>query len=186
MARLQSLFTYKFMMPFETQVQFFKTFILPFFDYCSSLFIYMSKTLLNRFNRFFNDCIFKMLRIKVHNLDIEQQANVLNNYNLQPFYFRIIERFAIFSKKIMNDNILNNIKEKLLIRTNIHGLRTFDMYNVPKNVTLDGKRRISIFLPKFLNKIMKNSHNNTFKDLIEHFYTNMNSFYTLFIECIKN
>ena len=86
----------------------------------------------------------------------------------------------------MNDNILNNIKEKLLIRTNIHGLRTFDMYNVPKNVTLDGKRRISIFLPKFLNKIMKNSHNNTFKDLIEHFYTNMNSFYTLFIEYIKN
>ena len=186
-ARLYSLHK-NFLIPIETKVQFFKTFLLPFFDYCSSLFIYMCKTLLNRFNRFFNCCIFRLFKLNLHNMNINEQANVLAQYNLCPYYYRIIERFAVFSKKIMDNFILNNIKCKLIIKINAYNLRekTYEKYNVPKHALNDGKRRISIFLPKFLNKILKNSYNNSFSQLKKHILSNMNTFYNEFIECLKN
>jgi hypothetical protein len=42
----RKLFSYKklFYLSFTTKVQFFKTFILPHFDYCFSLYIYFTKT----------------------------------------------------------------------------------------------------------------------------------------------
>ena len=183
-ARLHSLCLYKFLQSYETLIRFFKTFILPFFDYCSSLFIYMSKTLLTRFNRFFCKCIYKLLKLNIHNLNIEEQANILANYNIRPYFYRLIERFAIFSKKIMINDILSNIKDKLQTRTNKFNVRTFDSFKVPKNITFDGKRRISVFLPKFLNKILKNSYNNSYSDLKKHFSSNMKTFYVQFMECI--
>ena len=188
-ARLYSMHKL-FLLPFNTRVQFLKTFLLPFFDYCSTLFIYMCKTLLNRFNRFFNCCVYQMLKINIHSESIEKQAEILKKYNITPFYYRLIERFAVFSRKIMKNIILTNIKEKLVIRNTTYLLRSnqCDLFVVPKHAILEGKRRLSIFLPKFINKIMKNSYENkTSKKFLKYISNNIEKdFYVKFIECIKN
>ncbi len=38
-----------FYLPFSVKMQFFKTFILPFFDYCSTIYIYFPKKLFKKY-----------------------------------------------------------------------------------------------------------------------------------------
>ena len=45
------------------KLQFFKTFIAPHFDYCSSLYMYFPKTTIQRIFSCYNYCLFKLLRI---------------------------------------------------------------------------------------------------------------------------
>ena len=49
-------------LPEKTRVMFFKAFILPHFDYCSSLFVYFSLTLISRLESLFNSIVFKMFK----------------------------------------------------------------------------------------------------------------------------
>lgn len=156
-----------FLLPYSTRVQFFKTFIQPHFDYCSSLFMYMPKTLLNRFNRFFNVCIFRLLKINIHNMDINDQFNVLNKFNLSPYFIRLLTRFAFFSSKVINGIIL---KEELSFKFVTHVYNTRGSketkYQVPKALTLNGKRRLSIFLPKFANVFLVKNTKNEKNDIV--------------------
>ena len=41
-----------FFLSFDIKVHFFKTFLLPHFDYCSSLFVYLSNFLVNKWSKF--------------------------------------------------------------------------------------------------------------------------------------
>ena len=60
----RKLFSIKkiFYLSLSVKLQFFKTFILPHFDYCSSLAIFYTKTLLNSIEKFFNICIFHLFK----------------------------------------------------------------------------------------------------------------------------
>lgn len=53
-----------FYLPFSVKIQFFKTFILPFFDYCSTLLIYYPKESIQKLANAYNQCLFKLLGIK--------------------------------------------------------------------------------------------------------------------------
>ena len=46
------------------KIQFFKTFVLPYFDYCSSLLIYFPKSSIQSLNNCFNLCLFKLFKFK--------------------------------------------------------------------------------------------------------------------------
>ena len=61
----QKLYSIKklFYLSFNIKVQFFKTYIQPHFDYCSSLAVYFNKTLVNRIERFYNICLFLLTGI---------------------------------------------------------------------------------------------------------------------------
>ena len=48
-----------------------------------------------------------MLKINLHSVSIEEQAIILKKYNITPYYYRLIERFAVFSRKIMKNFWLN-------------------------------------------------------------------------------
>ena len=50
---------------FDIKVHFFKTFLLPHFDYCASLFIYFSNTLINKLKKLYNLCLFVLLRLEL-------------------------------------------------------------------------------------------------------------------------
>ena len=43
----------------------YKAFIQPNFDYCSSLAVYLNKSLLNRIGRFYNFCLFRLTGISL-------------------------------------------------------------------------------------------------------------------------
>ena len=61
----RKLFTIKnlFFLSFDIKVHFFKTFLLPHFDYCSSLFVYFSNTLLNKLYKLYNLSLYILLRL---------------------------------------------------------------------------------------------------------------------------
>jgi len=90
-----------------SKVQFFKTFILPYFDYCSTLSIYFSKAVFLFIQRLFNK-YFLWLNF-LFKLDLSQftNCNELNDYlqdtyNIPAFQHHLLQRLSIFSFKMLN------------------------------------------------------------------------------------
>ena len=67
--------------------KFFKTFILPYFDYCLSLLIYFPKSTIQRLSNCFNLCLYKLFNFKLLNVESDD----LNNLNNQ------VESYGLFS-----------------------------------------------------------------------------------------
>ena len=160
---LKKVFAIKniFYLPFTTRLQFLKTFILPHFDYCSSLFIFMTKALIHRIARLYNFAIFIILKIKLSFLNEIEQYNLLKPFNLLPYRIRLFYRFSIFSYKILNQTLLKPFYSKLSFKNNIKSLRnsTLKILEEPFCRTTCGQKRISYFLPKFTNIVIKFSFN---------------------------
>ncbi len=57
-----------FYLSFQVKVQFFKTFILPHFDYCISLAMYYNKCLIQKLSSLYSLCLYKLLKVKLLNL----------------------------------------------------------------------------------------------------------------------
>ncbi len=134
----------------KVKLQFFKTFLLPHFDYCSSLFVYFCKTLIEKIRKLYNSCLFNLLNIELSGRTLEDQACILKPFNLLPFYYHIFYSLSIFYYKILNNRILNNVKQNLVV------CESYDLRTASKNLflepfcrTVNGSKRLSIFLPKF-------------------------------------
>jgi hypothetical protein len=98
---------YSLLKIYFSQVQFFKTFLLPHFDYCASLFIHFNQTQIEKINKIYNLCLFVLLKIKLNYESLEDQQSKLKPLNILPF------RYSIFSYKIVNKLILNNVFSQL-------------------------------------------------------------------------
>ena len=109
------LFTVKnlFFLSCDIKVHFLKTFLLPHFEYRSSLFVYFSNTLLNKLYKLYNLCLYILLRLELNHLSIEAQQDTLKPLNsiLNIFFFI---GFLFFSHKFLNSNFfLLNISNLL-------------------------------------------------------------------------
>ena len=79
----------------SVKIQFYKTFILPYFDYCLSLIIYFPKQTVQSLNNCFNLCLYRLFmfgpEIDYYNDDMNMEI-IMNNF-LDPFlrslYFAI-------------------------------------------------------------------------------------------------
>lgn len=160
----------------------FKTFIQPHFDYCFSLFIYMCNTLINKLTKLFNSCLWHLLKINLHDVEQNKQLDILKPYFLLPFKYRLFFRFCLFSYKILNKQILNNILNSLKLNENPCNLREFgrDIYCVPFSGTNKGNKRISIYLTKLVNKILRNSFNLNLIDFENFLLLNIDSLFLKF------
>ena len=103
----QKLYSIKklFYLSLNIKVQFFKTFIQPHFDYCSSLAVYFNKTLVNRIERFYNICLFRLTGIPFLNHSLTQQSLILKPFNLLPFKIRLFFKLNTFCYNIYNNKI---------------------------------------------------------------------------------
>ena len=63
----KKLFTIKrlFYLSTSVKMQFFKTFLLPYFDYCLSLLMYFPKTTIQSLSNCFNSCLFKLFKFRL-------------------------------------------------------------------------------------------------------------------------
>ena len=156
----QKLFTIKniFFLPYKIKLHFFKTFILPHFDYCTSLFIYFSKTLLEKIRRVYNSCLFNLLKVDLHDRSIDQQILLLAPLNLFAFLlsfvlpsFFVRVCLTVFLYKILNGQILPAIKNDLLpICANLRHFGDIrNIYVEPFSKIKKHSKRISSFLLKF-------------------------------------
>ena len=78
----QRLYSIKrlFYLSFNIKVKFLKTFIQSHFDYCSSLAFYFNKTLVNRIERLYINCLFRFTGISFLNISLTQQFIILKPY----------------------------------------------------------------------------------------------------------
>ena len=181
----QKLYSIKrlFYLSLNIKVQFFKTFIQPHFDYCSSLAVYFNKTLVNRIERFYNICLFRLTGIPFLNHSLSQQFTILKPYNLMPFKIRLFYKLNNFCYNIYNNRILSGFKKDIVFN-NLGYLRHTTDVKVPFERTKFGLARLSVFLPKFINIILVNSLNFSFPDFRNFFFSNvlilLNKFITNF------
>ncbi len=95
-----------FYLPSAVKLQFFKSFILPYFDYCATLFGYFPKETIQKLANCYNICLNKLLGLKTivqTSKDYNKLNNLLEKYGLANFQHRIIARTTAFSFKVFND-----------------------------------------------------------------------------------
>ena len=104
------------------KLQFFKTFIMPYFGYCSSLLIYFPKTTIQKICNFYYYFLNKLLKIdsKIHNYLYSKDENQLKlnekcllntkpeEFGLKNFEHRLIIKLSSFIYKINNDIIFSS------------------------------------------------------------------------------
>jgi len=99
-----------FQLPLAVKIQFLKTFILPYFDYCATLCICYSKSILQKLANSYNNCIFKIINVKsVHDSiinsseDFNKWNTLLEQYGLNGFQHRLIIRLATYIQNVFFD-----------------------------------------------------------------------------------
>jgi hypothetical protein len=175
-----------FFLSFDIKVHFFKTFLLPHFDYCSSLFVYLSNFLVNKLNKLYNLCLYILLRLELNYLTVESQQELLEPLNLMPFKYRLFYRFSLFSHKILNKHFLLNISDLLkpIIKTYCTREKNTNIFEIPLILSNSGAKRISIVLSMMVNKVLRNSTNLSFKDFSEYILSNLHFLFLKFSQFI--
>ena len=149
----------KFFLSKETKLQFFKTFILPLFDYCISLIIYYSLDLRNKLVKLYKFCLRKLLNIsfsdnKGEPLSSNECNSLLMNFNLFSFEHRVLYRLSLFIFKINLHQYPSNLYRYLSFNFNEdkghYNLRNRDKLCVPNSLKLNDKH-FSVFFSKFIN-----------------------------------
>ena len=168
----------------KIKLHFFKTFILPHFDYCASLFIFFSKTLLEKIRKVYNSCLFNLLKIDLHGKTVVEQIDLLAPLNLMPFYCRLFYRISLFVHKILNDQILPAVKRDLEYVDKNYNLRdaTRNIFKEPQCLIKKHGKRLSIFIPKFCNKVLRNNTNHKMSEFRNILLVNLKSNFTKFEE----
>ena len=160
----------------SVKVQFFKTFILPYFDYCSTLLIYFNKTVIQKLCNKYYLCISKLLRINFDDLNLTdfKQINdyLMEKFDIPAFQFRICQRLSIFSFKMLNydsspkilhDGLLSHFLKLSMVKLNpsalsenVKKLRNRDI-NIFEHDSTIGKyemRTFNYFFYAFLSKCL--------------------------------
>jgi hypothetical protein len=188
-----------FYLKFRVRLQFLKTFILPHFDYASTLSVYFSKEAIQRLCNTYNDCIVKIIgsnKIKSiiikENHDYNIYNNYLNEFQLQTFQHRLLIRFSLYIYKIITFNTpgkLASIITKNMDREINYSLRNANLYTVPDKGRFNNNMECTFhyFFSKFLNENIKdyiclNLSVAAFKKVIRE---NINSLFIKFIETFE-
>jgi hypothetical protein len=137
---------------FSVRMQFFKTFILPCFDYCSSLVIYFTKTLIQKISNIYYFCLYKLFGFKFNtDSSISEVFDFLQKFNLIPIQYRLLLRTTILSQKInamkQPSNLfaaVDNYTNQVNTRSNLH-------FRVPLATIKFGRRTYSYFATNLLN-----------------------------------
>jgi hypothetical protein len=151
-----------FFLPKSVKLQFFKTFIMPHFDYCFSLAIYFSKHAIQSLANCFYICLYILFNLKFkvsYSDDFNTVNNELESLGLNEFIHRLIIKLSTFVHKLLNDKSAPTKFKKLIIPNNTlnknHKLRNQNQFCVPgshKNNSY-GDESFAIFFSKFINEL---------------------------------
>jgi len=151
-----------FGLSFLVKVQFFKTFILPYFDFCSGLIIYWSKTARNKLIRTYSKCLKRLLKIDLNEMGTINEIDLeLNKIGLRSLQSRLFYKLLLVAhNNKFNEAAPKELKEMLVIqmRNNNYELRasTRNPYKAEKVSICSGEKTFGYFFTKFLNKLKLN------------------------------
>ena len=184
-----------FYLSFPVKLQFFKSFILPHFDYCNSLYIYFPKSTIQKICNCYYLCLQRLLNLKFSNTS---EFNCINNdlfvYNLESLQHRVLRKLLIFSYKILYSNEApKNLKNKLVYNYNLNrnqSLRNDFLLAIPFTTSQNKyyEKTFDYFFPKFINifscLLLLNSDSSTlisFSLLKTSVFNNVNLFFEKFL-----
>jgi hypothetical protein len=176
------------------KIQFFKSFILPLFDYCLSLCIYFSKKALQKLFNTYNFCLFKLFKIK-EEIDYRDanQFNTFNNklefkFNISSLQHRMIVRLMLFSHKIINiEYSPTELRTQFvtnLTRNKCHNLRNLNKFYEPTLSKMNNfdEETFIYFFSRFVNSFYINNVNLGYIDFKIWANNNVNIFFPKFIK----
>jgi hypothetical protein len=104
-----------FFLSTSVRTQFFKSFLLPHFDYCISIGMYFMMSLYHylMMSNAYNNCLYHLFKIDLRQKTFDQQLDILKPFNLLPYKVQLFYRVSLFSYKILNGQILNKFKNHL-------------------------------------------------------------------------
>jgi len=104
----------------SVKLQFFKTFILPFFDFGLSLMIYFSQNAINKLSKAYYNCIFKLFHINCTLISEIEINSFLRPYNLWSFQSRLLIKLSCFAFNILKaPNSPTDLKAQLIPQTSL-------------------------------------------------------------------
>ena len=166
----------------NVKLQFFKTFLLPYFDYCLTLTIYYSKTALQKLSNLYYNCLYKLFKFQLNNMEFKWINDFLKKYNLFSFQHRVFYRLSIFSFNCKNNKTIDII-ETNLVRNTGHNLRNTNHLTRYHVNLKEGKKTFHYFFSKFINSYYVNKFHLKFSLFKRFVFDNFDLFFDHFI-CI--
>jgi hypothetical protein len=180
-----------FYLPSAVKLQFFKSFILPYFDYCATLFGYFPKETIQKLANCYNICLNKLLGLKTivqTSKDYNKLNNLLEKYGLANFQHRIIARTTAFSFKVLNDSNAPVTLAKSLINNDQLGkkypLKNIGQLETPRISDLNnyGMNTFEFYFSKFINNFCIKDIKLEFNFFKKRIKNNINLIFDKFVE----
>ena len=172
-----------FFLATSVKLQFFKSFILPYFDYCLTLSIYYSKEALQKLSNLYYNYLFKLFKFQLNNMEAVSINNFLKRFNLFSFQHRIFYRISMFS---INSKKLISKLEQNTNRNIPYMLRNKDHLTVTQTNLKEGKKTLQYFFSKFLNTFYINHLNLKFSIFKNFVLSNLDLFFEHFVSIFPN
>jgi hypothetical protein len=139
----------------SVKVQFFKTFILPYFDYCSTLLIYCSKSVIQKLANKYYLCLHKLFNFDTQDFTDFNELNtyLLEKFDIPAFQHRLFQRVSVLSFKLLNfksapEILKNHILENFLDLTNFQ----LNPQLIPESTKRLRNRVINVFSTDVITK----------------------------------
>ena len=179
-----------FYLSFNVKMQFFKTFILPYFDYCLSLVIYFHKSAIQKLTKAYYTCLLRLFRFDFTNFTLQQIQNSLSNYNLNSFHHKILIKLSFFSFNIKNSeyapsSLHNNLKKRTSSLFHNFRATTKTLIVGEFSNNKNGDLTFQNFFARFYNNISHNRqlfHIQNYHAYKTHFFININSILSQFVK----
>ena len=169
------------------KLQFFKSFIMPHFDYCSTLFSYFPKATLQKIYNTYNYTLYKLLNLKATS-DANDFNSILEKFGLNNFQHRLLIRMATFVYNIINvEQATKLLKEQLILNVNIKkgGYNLRNKFQINQSLRINnyyGEATFVYIYSKFINNIILNDLNLHFYSFKKLLYNNLKFHFMKLIE----
>ena len=182
-----------FFLSLRVKLLFLKTFIFPYFDYCSTITLYFPKETIQRLANCYNFCIFKLIGTKsilnftINNSnDFNRWNNLLESYGLIAYQHRIIVRISVYIHKIFNSsNSPSKLLNSFVFNRDLnkhYKLRNINhLFIPPHGFNKNGTETFTYFFSNLLNAFYLNDidlNHNLFKQRVQN---NINIIFLKFI-----
>jgi hypothetical protein len=168
----------------SVKIQFFKTFVLPYFDYCLSLLIYFPKSTIQRINNCFNLCLFKLLNFKKSSDEnIEDFNENLSNYGLFSFQHRVMIKIFNFAHSMINNlNSPVDLQQVFKQETYLKSKARSASLILPVIKTHFGEKTFQFFFIKLFNNFGKKDFFSNYELYISSINRNLKSIFIKFVK----
>jgi hypothetical protein len=119
--------------------RFFKTFILPYFDYCSTLLTYFNKSTIQKLCNKYYLSLYLLFKFDISLFKDFNDINsfLLDKFGIPAFQHRVFSRLSIFSFKILNFSMSPKVLRDVI-------LENFEKLNEPEASTSDKPESVRV------------------------------------------